>query len=100
MGLLVSCDLACHPAGILHVLVAVEDCRHRARLGANWIPEVDGEDERVPARVVVQYHLSGGIGEDAAVPIQLAVDAHRRKCRRESTGRPDVLYLQLAAAAV
>jgi hypothetical protein len=27
--------------------------RHRARLTTNRIPEVDGEDERVPARVIV-----------------------------------------------
>ena len=98
--LLVSRDLACDPAGTLDVLLAVEDFRHRARLGAHWIPEMDGEDERVPARVVVQHHLGGRVGEDAAVPIQLAVDARRRKCRRKRAGRHDVLQVQLAAAAV
>ena len=100
VGLLVSRDLACDPAGILDVLVAVEDFRHRAWLGADRIPEVDGEDQRVPARVVVKHHLGRRVGEDAAVPVQLAVDAHGGKCRRQRTGRHDVLHVQLAAAAV
>jgi hypothetical protein len=57
MRLLVSRDLACDPARILDVLVAIENFRHRARLGANWIPEMDSEDKGVPAEVVVQYYL-------------------------------------------
>jgi hypothetical protein len=34
----------------LDILVTVEDFRHRIRLDANRIPEVDGKDERFPAR--------------------------------------------------
>ena len=37
---LLAHDLTCDPAGILHVLVAVEDFRHRCRLGAKWIPQM------------------------------------------------------------
>jgi hypothetical protein len=42
----------------------------------------------------------GVLERDAAVPIQLTIDAHRGECRRERTGRHDVPHVQLAAAAV
>ena len=34
-----------------------------------------GKDQRVPARVVVEHGFRRRVGEDAAVPIKLAVDA-------------------------
>ena len=58
------------------------------------------EDQRVLARIVVEDRLGRRVGEDAAVPVELAVDAHRRKRRRQRAGRHDVLDADLAVAAV
>ena len=45
------------------------------------------DQDRVLARVVVD-ELDRGVGQDAAIPVQVAVDAHRRECRRQGGYRP------------
>jgi hypothetical protein len=57
VDLLLPHDLAGDPAGILHILVPVEHFRHGGRLRARRIPQVDGEDQRVLARIVVEHGL-------------------------------------------
>jgi hypothetical protein len=100
MRLLLACNVADDPAGILHILMAVEYLRHRDGLGARGIPQMYGEDQRVPARVVVKHRFGRRVRQDAAVPIKLAIDAHRRKCRRQRARRHNVFDAELAIAAV
>jgi hypothetical protein len=92
MDLLLAHDLARYAAGILHILVAIEYLRHRRRLRADGIPQMNREDQRVPARIVVKYGFRRCIGQDSAVPIKLAIDAHRRKGRRQRTRGHEMLY--------
>jgi hypothetical protein len=67
------------PARILDVFVAVDYFPDRLRLRSQGVPHVDGEDQRVLPRVVVEDRLGGRIGENAAVPIELTVDANGGK---------------------
>jgi hypothetical protein len=55
---------------------------------------------RESLRIIVEHHFGRRVGENAAVPVQLAVDARGRKCRRKRAGGHDMLHVQLAAAAV
>ena len=64
------------------------------------IPQVHGKDQRVLARIVVEDRFGRRVREDAAVPIEFAVDAHRRKGRRQRARRHDVLDAEFAVAAV
>src|SRR5271156_1161819 len=90
MRLLVARDLTCDAARILYVLMAGEGVRHRGWLGAERIPEVDGEDERVPARVVVEHHFRRRVGENAAVPVEFAIDANGGKRWRQGARGHDI----------
>ena len=47
------------------------------------VPQMHGEDQRVPPRMIVEDALGRRVGEDAAVPIKLAVDAHGGEGRRQ-----------------
>jgi hypothetical protein len=87
MRVLLAGDLAGDAAGILDVLVAIEDIGHRRRLRPYWIPQMDREDDEVPSRIVIEHRLGGRIGKDAAVPVEVefAVGAHRRKGGRKSS---------------
>ena len=51
---------------------------------------MDSEDERVAAGMVVKNDFGGRVGEDAAVPIELVVDAYRRKGGGERAGGHDL----------
>ncbi len=93
-------DVARDAAGVLDVLLPVEHLPDRVRLLAHRIPQMHREDQRVLARIVVEDRLGRRVGENAAVPIELAVDAHGRKRRRQRTGRHDVLDADLGFAAV
>jgi hypothetical protein len=42
---------------------------------------MDGEDQRVFAWVVLEYSFRRRVRKDAAVPVELAVDAYGRKGR-------------------
>jgi hypothetical protein len=59
-------NVARHPAGILDVLVAMQDVPHGLRLGTGGVPQVDREDERVAARIIVEDRLGRRIGKNAA----------------------------------
>ena len=61
---------------------------------------MDGEDHRVAARLVVEHRLDRCVRVDAAVPVGLAVDAHRRKRRRQRAGCHDVLQADRFVATV
>ena len=100
MNLLLPCDLGRDPAGILHVLLPVEHFAHGSRLGAKRIPEVNGEDQRVLARVVVEHRFGRRVRQHAAVPVELAFDPHRRKGRRQRARCQDVLDRKCATEAV
>src|SRR5215831_4229018 len=100
MQLTLPRDVACDSAGILNVLMAVEDLPNRAWLFTHRIPEMNRKDKRVLARIVVEDHFGWRIRKDAAVPIKLAVDAYRRKSRWQCAGRHDVLDVNLAVAAI
>ena len=71
-------------------LLAVQHLPDRVRLRPVRVPDMDGEDQRVPPGIVVEHGFRGGVREDAAVPIKLAVDPHRREGRRQRTGGHDV----------
>src|SRR5213079_3278158 len=64
------------------------------------LPDVGGEDERVAPRVVVENHLERRVGVEAAVPVRLAVDAHRRKPGRQRAGGHHVVDAERHVAAV
>src|SRR5262245_46659501 len=95
VGLALAQDVARDPARILDVLGAIEDLPDSLRLFPGGVPEMHGEDQRVTARRIVEDALGRCIGEDAAVPIEFAIYAHRRKSRRQSPRRHDVLWRQL-----
>jgi hypothetical protein len=61
---------------------------------------VHGEDQRVAARIVVEYRLGRRVRENATVPVELAVDADRRKRRRQRARGQDVLGLDLGLATI
>ena len=100
MRLQLAGDVGGDAARILDVLLAVHHLPHRLGLRADGVPHVHGEDQRVAARVVVEDHLGRRVGEDAAVPVELAVDAHCREGRRQGARRHDVLDAERHVAAV
>src|SRR6266513_754593 len=55
MGLLLARDVTRDPTGVLHVLMPVQDLRHRGWLGAGRIPQKHGKDQRVLSRTVVEH---------------------------------------------
>ena len=93
-------DVVGDAARILNVLLAVQHLPDGLRLLAHRVPQMHGEDQRVAARVVVEDALGRRVGEDAAVPIELAVDAHGRERRRQRARRHDVAGVELHLAAV
>ena len=84
----------------LDVLLPTHHLPDRFGLGAGLVPDVDGEDHRVAARLVVEHRLDRRVGVDAAVPVRLAVDAHRRERRRQGTRGHDVVGVERLVAAV
>src|SRR5262245_66337550 len=71
-------DMAGNAAGILDVLVPVEHLPDRLGLRSHRIPHVHGEDQRVAAWIVLEDRLGRRIGENATVPVEIAVDADRK----------------------
>src|SRR5262245_2518201 len=78
-----SRDMTRDTARILNVLLAVEHLPDALRLRPHRIPHVHGEDEGAMTRVVVEDRLGRRVGENSAVPIELAIDAYGRKGRRQ-----------------
>ena len=93
-------DMRRRAAGILQILLPVHHLQNGIRLGAVGVPHVDGEDDRAPSREVVKHGLDGRIREDAAVPVEFAIDPHRRKCGRQGAGRHNVTDVDRLVAAV
>ena len=75
-------DVARDPARILDVLGAVQNLPDGLGLLSRRVPEMYREDDRVAPGLIVEDALRRCVGEDAAVPIKLAVDAHRGKSGR------------------
>ena len=100
MRLLLPRDMAGDAARILDVLLPVQHLPDRARLRPVRVPHVHREDQRRAARIVLEDHFGRRVGENAAVPIELAVDAHRRKRGRQRAGRQDVVDGDRLLAAV
>ena len=100
VDLLLACDMALGAARELDVLLPAHHLPDRFGLRTFGIPHVDGEDHRVAARLVVEHRLDRRIGVDAAVPVGVAVDAHRGKRRRQRARRHDVIHCERLVAAV
>ena len=58
------------------------------------------EDQRILARIVVEHRFGRRVGQNAAIPIQLAVDPDSGERRRQRAGRHDVLDAEFAITAV
>ncbi|MAB12575.1 MAG: hypothetical protein CMI59_01575, partial [Parvibaculum sp.] len=64
-------------AGVADVLLAFGHLADGARQGAACIEEIDLEDAHIVHRVFLQHILKWRVGDDAAVPVMLAVDFDR-----------------------
>ncbi len=67
------------------------DLDHVARQLAARAPQIDLEGERVLARPAVEHPLQRRVGDDAAVPVVVAVDLDGGEARRQGAARHDVL---------
>src|SRR5260370_31932682 len=92
VDLLLADDLIRNPARILNVLLPMQHIPHGFRFRTHGIPHIDPEHDGVAARIIVEDRFSRGVRQDTAVPIVLTVDADRRKSRRESRARHDVVH--------
>ncbi len=77
-------------ARIADVLLAHVDFDHIARQLAAGAPQVDLEGERVLARPGIEHPLQRRVGDDAAVPVELAVDLGGGKARRQRAAGHDM----------
>src|SRR3569832_28023 len=93
-------DMRSRAARILEVLLAVHHLQDRVRLGSVRIPEMDCEDERVLARLVVEHGFDGCVGKDAAIPIELPADADGGESGGQRARRHHMLDVELLVAAV
>src|SRR6516165_11957379 len=55
------------------------------------MPQLNTEDERTAAGIIVEDRLDRRIGKDAAIPVEFAIGVDRRKRRRQRSGRHDLL---------
>src|SRR5262249_59031529 len=94
MGLALPHDVVADAARILNVLVAVENLSNGLRLFSCGVPQMHREDQSVAARIVLEDALGWRIGKDAAIPVELAVDAYGGENRGE---RPPITRLNARA---
>src|SRR5262249_42933385 len=85
-------EVCCRPraareADLLHPYIGVHEIAWQLTL---CVPEIDLEGERVSPRPAVEHPLQGRIGDDAAIPIVLAIDLGGRKAGRQRTAGDDV----------
>src|ERR1700737_1723899 len=78
-------------ARILDVLGALEYLVDISRQFPACAEQIDLNDERVHLRRIVEHVPQRCVGNDASIPIEFAVDRHRRKPRRQSTACDHVL---------
>ena len=86
MDLLLAHDMAEAAAGELDVLLPASHLPDRLRRRPVRLPQIDREDQAVAPRIVVEDDLDRRVRIDAAIPIELAFDLDRRKCRRQGAG--------------
>src|SRR5260221_535641 len=87
-------------ARIADVLLALEHLVEVRRQLAGRAEQVDLHDQGIDARRIVHHVPQRRVGDDAAVPVVLAVDHHGRKTRRQRAARHDVLGAELAFAVI
>src|SRR5258708_39192419 len=100
MGLLLPNHMARNSTRILNVLVPMKDLPDRSRFWTDRIPHMRGKDQRVPARVVVKHDFGRSVRENAAVPVELAIDTDSRKGRRQSARSKNMPYRNVRRPAV
>src|SRR5271169_6229720 len=61
---------------------------------------MDREDERIPARVIVEHNLGRRVREDSSIPIELAINAHRGESWRKCSGGHDMLDTYLTSPGI
>ena len=64
------------------------------------IPDVHGEHQRIAPGIVVEHRLHRRVRQDAAIPVELAIDADGRERRRQRAGRHDMAGARAACPAV
>src|SRR5699024_9461673 len=87
-------------AGEADVLDALEHIEHGARPLAAGAEQVHLQGQRVLVRLAGQDIFQRSIGDDAAVPVPLAIDLHGGERRRQRAGGEDVLDPDGVAPAV
>ena len=100
VNLLLACDVAVSAAGELDVFLPPHHLQDGFGLGPGLMPHVHGKDQRIAPGVVVQHRFDRGVGVDAAVPVRLAVNAHRRKRGWQRARRQHMVQPQRLLAAV
>src|SRR6516162_840209 len=70
-------------AGIADVFLPLVDFLEVRGQAPVCVKQIDLEAEAAAAREVVEHILQGGVGDEPAIPIVLAVDLHRRKAWRQ-----------------
>ena len=87
-------------AGILDVFLPLRDVEQGLRHLALRAPQIDLEHQGVVAGMPAQHLRQGRVRHQAAVPVELAVDFHRREARRQRARGHDVLGTQAHFGAV
>src|SRR6516165_2657859 len=93
-------DMIGDAARILDVLLPVQYLPDRVGLRPRGIPHVDRKDQRIAPRMVIEDGLGRRVGEDPAIPVEIAVNANGRESRWQRSGSHDVLYPDLGRATV
>src|SRR5258706_7231343 len=100
VDLFLTPDVAHRPARILKVLLAAQDAPDAVRLRTVRSPHMHREDQSAAARVIVEHGFDGSIGENASVPVKLAINPYRREGRWEGTRGHDMPDRQRGLPAV
>ena len=87
------------PAGKADVLLALGRLGQGRRHLAARREQVDLEDQAAPPPRLVEHVLQRRVGDDAAVPVELAVDLDRREARRQGAAGHDVARIEATGIA-
>src|ERR1700733_8342317 len=94
------CDMTHGSAAEHNVFLAREDLSNRFGFLTSRVPDLHGEDDGTPPRIVIEYGLDRRIGVNAPIPIGLSVDPDRRKCRRNGARSEHVIETDLLLSAI
>src|SRR5258708_34346251 len=83
VNLTLSRNMTRDAARVLDVLVPVKYFPDGLWLRSNRVPHVHRENQGVATRVVVEDCLGRRVGENSAVPLEVAIDANGWKGRRQ-----------------